>query len=145
EGAGARCVACGPDLAPSLRMGAHTVEELICYQLAVSLRRTCMAITARPLFKEDRRFRDDFRAAARSAPSNISEGFRRRSHREFARYLDIALSSLAEVKNHVGDALDNRYVSPEEATDCLRLLKRTNVATSRLRDYPLRKTDDRSA
>jgi four helix bundle protein len=126
-------------------MGARCVEELVCYQLAVELRRTCLAITARTVFSDDRRFRDDFCAAARSAPCNISEGYRRRSHREFARYLDIALSSLAEVKNHVGDALENRYVSPQEATDCLRLLKRTNVATSRLRDYLLRNPYDRSA
>jgi four helix bundle protein len=124
-------------------MGAHNVEELVCYQLAVKLRRACLAITARPAFRDDRRFRDDFRAAARSVASNISEGFRRRSHREFARYLDIALSSIAEVKNHVGDALENRYISPDESADCLRLAKRSNVAASRLREYLLNRPDER--
>jgi four helix bundle protein len=119
-------------------MGAHNVEELVCYQLAVKLRRVCLAVTARPPFKEDHRFRDDFRAAARSGPSNISEGFRRRSHREFARYLDIALSSIAEERNHVGDALENRYISPDESANCLRLAKRANVAASRLREYLLK-------
>jgi four helix bundle protein len=124
-------------------VGARNVEELVCYQLAVQLRRLCLAITARPVFKDDRRFRDDFRAAARSAPSNISEGFRRRSHREFARYLDIALSSIAEVKNHVADALENRYISPEESADCLRVARRANVAASRLRGYLLNGPDER--
>jgi four helix bundle protein len=122
-------------------MGAQNVEELVCYQLAVELRRACLAITARAVFKDDRRFRDDFRAAARSGPSNISEGFRRRSHREFARYLDIALSSIAEVKNHVSNAMENRYISPEESLECLRLAKRANVAISRLREYLLNSPD----
>ena len=125
-------------------MGARSVEELVCYQLAVRLRRSCLAITARSAFKDDRRFRDDFRAAARSGPSNIAEGFRRRSHREFARYLDIALSSIAEVKNHVGDALDNRYISSEESENCLRLAKRANVATARLREYLLNACRERT-
>ncbi len=40
--------------------GARTVEELVCYQLALELRNACMALTANPAFKDDRRFRDDF-------------------------------------------------------------------------------------
>ena len=90
----------GPDIAASCGMGAHNVEELACYQLAVKLRRACLAIAARRVSKEERRFPEDFRSAARSGASNIAEGFRRRSNREFARYLDIALASFEEVKNH---------------------------------------------
>jgi four helix bundle protein len=126
-------------------MGARNVEELVCYQLAVKLRRACLAITARRVPKEERRFREDFRAAARSGPSNIAEGFRRRSHREFARYLDFALGSFEEVRNHLGDARENGYISQKESVDCLLLTKRANVATSRLREYLINHPDDLSA
>jgi len=118
-------------------MGARTVEELVCYQLALELRKACMAITAKPAFKDDRRFRDDFRAAARSASSNIAEGFRRRTHREFARYLEYSMSSIAETAHHVRDARSSGYISGPEAADCLLLAKRSNVAVSRLRRYLL--------
>jgi four helix bundle protein len=122
-------------------MGARTVEELICYQLALQLRKVCMAITARPAFKDDRRFRDDFRAAARSASSNIAEGFRRRTHREFARYLEYSMSSIAETAHHVNDARSCGYISVGEEANCLQLAKRSNTAVSRLRRYLLDNPD----
>jgi four helix bundle protein len=122
-------------------MGARTVEELICYQLALQLRKACMAITARPAFKDDRRFRDDFRAAARSASSNIAEGFRRRTHREFARYLEYSMSSIAETAHHANDARSCGYISLDEEANCLQLAKRSNTAVSRLRRYLLDNPD----
>jgi four helix bundle protein len=122
-------------------MGARTVEELVCYQLALELRKACMASTARPAFKDDRRFRDDFRAAARSASSNIAEGFRRRTHREFARYLEYSISSIAETAHHVNDAWSCGYISVDEEGNCLQLAKRSNTAVSRLRRYLLDNPD----
>jgi len=100
-----------------------------------------LAIAARPVFKDDRRFRDDFRAAARSASSKIAEGFNRRSHREFAWYLEYSISSIAETAHHVQDARSSGYISQAEEASCLQLAKRSNIATSRLRAYLLDNPD----
>jgi four helix bundle protein len=118
-------------------MGARTIQELECYQLAVEFRIASVALTAHNGFKDDRRFRDDLRAAARSVPANIAEGFRRRTHREFARYLEIALSSIGESENHLDEALSLGYISKEERQKCHVLAKRTTTAISRLRQYLL--------
>jgi four helix bundle protein len=118
-------------------MGARTIQELHCYQLAVEFRTACIALTAHPAFKDDRRFRDDLRAAARSVPANIAEGFRRHTHREFARFLEIALSSIIESENHLNEALSLGYITTEERQRCHVLAKRTTTASSRLRRYLL--------
>jgi four helix bundle protein len=116
-------------------MGARRIEELVCYQLAVEFRNQCVALTAKQCFRDERRFRDDLRAAARSVAANVAEGFRRRSHREFARYLEVSLSSLTEAENHLGDARQCGYISEEEEARCRLVAKRTTVALSRLRRY----------
>jgi four helix bundle protein len=116
-------------------MGARTLDELVCYQLAVEFRSACIAITARDQFKADRRFCDDLRAAARSVPANIAEGFCRRTHREFARFLEISMSSISEAENHLREARALGYISEPEAAQCHKLARRTTIATSRLRQY----------
>ncbi len=52
------------------------------------------------------------RRASVSIPSNIAEGFGR-SSAEFARYLKIALGSLAELETQLEIALRVAYLSPE--------------------------------
>jgi four helix bundle protein len=116
-------------------MGARTVDELVCYRLAVEFRSACIAITARDQFKADRRFCDDLRAAARSVAANIAEGFCRRTHREFARFLEISLSSIAETEHHLQEARVLGYISALEEAECRKLARRTTIATSRLRRY----------
>jgi four helix bundle protein len=118
-------------------MGARNVTELVCYQLAVEFRKACLAITAKTAFRDDRRFREDFRAAARSTTRNIAEGFKRRSHREFARYLEFSLSSIGEACDALEDARSSGYISQAEEASCLLLAKRSSVAVSRLRKYLL--------
>jgi four helix bundle protein len=116
-------------------MGARTVQELVCYQLAEEFTKACVAVSATEVFAEEWRFRNDFRAAARSVPANIAEGFSRRSHLEFARFLEIALSSLTEAEHHLRAACTSGYISPQEELTCRTLAKRCGVATSRLRNY----------
>ena len=43
--------------------------------------------------------------------ANIAEGFGRRTDKEFANFLNIALGSVSEVKNHLYVALDLNYIS----------------------------------
>ena len=54
------------------------------------------------------------RRAAVSVVLNIVEGYRRRSTREFLRFLDIAQASLAEVEAILELLLDLKYISSKE-------------------------------
>ena len=53
------------------------------------------------------------RRAVLSAPTNIAEGAAKRGRREFRRFLDIALGSLAEVSYLLRFARDYELLSPE--------------------------------
>jgi four helix bundle protein len=46
--------------------------------------------------------------------ANIAEGFIRRSSKEFAQFLFIAMSSASEVQSHLYVALDQEYVKEQE-------------------------------
>jgi len=62
------------------------------------------------------------RRAAVSIPSNIAEGAAKRGQKEFGRYLDVALGSLAELTYLLRLARDLGYMAPREhdALDPLR-------------------------
>ena len=85
-------------------MIAKSYRELVCWQLSVQLRDELIAITARPAFARNFKLCEQVGDSARSAPTNIAEGFRR-SDTEFRRYLEIALGSLKETENHLDEAL----------------------------------------
>jgi four helix bundle protein len=54
---------------------------------------------------------DNIRRAARSIPSNISEGFVRYHFNDKLTFYERAYASLQELKNHFSEALANKYVS----------------------------------
>ena len=115
-------------------------RELVCWQLSVELRSSVIAVTDRAGVRRNLRFCDQIGRSTRSAPANIAEGFNR-SNVEFMRYLGIALGSLRETENHVDEALERRYVSPEEH-DRLRTLARRSIrAAEELRAYLRRRND----
>lgn len=57
--------------------------------------------------------RNQLQRAVTSIPTNISEGAGKRSNREFARYLDIALGSSKEAENHLMFAWDMGWITRE--------------------------------
>jgi four helix bundle protein len=57
------------------------------------------------------------RRSAASIMANIAEGQGRRTDRDFAHFLNIALGSVAETKSHIYLALDLGYVSIPEFND----------------------------
>ncbi len=57
------------------------------------------------------------RRAAVSVPTNIVEGYSRKGDKELARFIDIALGSLAETRYLLGFSCDLGYLSEAEASE----------------------------
>ena len=114
---------------------AKDFTELAAWQLADELRRLILEITATPTVARDFRYCNQCKDAARSAASNIAEGFGRYKHREFARFLRIAMGSLKEVADLLIDGHERGYVNEAQLAAGLRLAKRSKSACARLAEY----------
>jgi four helix bundle protein len=109
-------------------------SQLVCWQLARDLHREVFRITSKRAFNANFDLRDQVRDAASSARRNIAEGFGRRTHKDQANFFATALTSLNEVEDELGEAVDNGYVTIDEIGKALNLKKRAVVATSRFRN-----------
>jgi four helix bundle protein len=114
-------------------------RELVCWQLSVELRRGMIDVTDRPEVKRNFKFCQQVGESTRSAPANIAEGFKR-SNRVFMQHLDIALGSLQETENHVDEALERKYISPQEHLHFRTIAKRAIRAAEELKAYLRRST-----
>jgi four helix bundle protein len=115
-------------------MAIRDFRQLIAWQRSAELRREVLAFTARLPCKADRDFCWNIRRSARSAPSNVAEGFVRYGHREFLHFLKIARASLAETQNHLLDAREQRYIDHATFERCWRLSVRGSAAVAALMD-----------
>src|SRR5215467_6368391 len=115
--------------------GARHFRELVCWQLSNQLKLEMYRFADLEHVKSDFRFCSQIRDAAASAPRNIAEGFSRRSHADFARFLDVARGSLAECQNHLQDAVDRRYLDASEFEKLNTLSERAVGAVARLQSY----------
>ena len=115
--------------------GAKDFRELACWQLANEFKLRIYRVVERPAVRRDFRFADQIRDAAASAPRNIAEGFGRRTHPDFAHYLDIARGSLMESQNHLFDAVDRGHITAAERDDMIRLARRAGRAIAALQRY----------
>jgi len=115
--------------------GARHFQELVCWQLASELKRALYRLADTTSVKRDLQFRDQLRDAAASGPRNISEGFGRRTHRDFARLLDVARGSLMECQNHLRDAVDRGYLASAEFETLNSLAQRACGAVAALQRY----------
>jgi len=116
-------------------MIAQRYQDLDCWQLSNDLKQHVYAFIAKPPASKDLEFCDQIRRSARGAPRTIAEGFGRFRPKEFARYLEFARASLMETQNHLGDALDSKYISAEEHAALFKLADRAIGASTRLHQY----------
>jgi four helix bundle protein len=115
--------------------GVRDFRGLVCWQLSRELKLAIYEFLERPHVRRDFKFCDHLRDAARSAPRNIAEGFGRRSHADFARFLDVTRGSLAEWRNHLHDARDLGYLDEPELKNLDALASRATGAVAALQRY----------
>ena len=89
-------------------------EDLEIWQDAHTVTNDVYGVSRGDRFSRDFALRDQIRRACISVMANIVEGFARATDREFARFLDIARSSAAEVQALLYIAPDEAYVAEEE-------------------------------
>ena len=112
--------------------GAHHFKELICWQLAYELKVGLYRLSRQPAVRRDLKYYEQIRDAAAADPRNIAEGFGRRTHADFAHFLDVARASLMECQNHLQDGVDRGYLSPAECNRMVILAKRAGGAVAGL-------------
>ena len=131
----------GASLAFVISTMAKNFTEIVAWQLADELRRLMLEIVAQPDVVRDFKYCDQCKDAARSAPSNIAEGFGRYRHREFAQFLRIAMGSLKEIEDLLIDGHHRGYVSCEQLKKGTELAIRSKSACAGLTKYLLRTPD----
>lgn len=89
-------------------------EDIEAWQKARELTKQIYKITKETMFSKDFGLKDQIRRSAVSIMANISEGFARRTHKEFVNFLSIAHASVAEVQSHLYVAFDQEYILEKE-------------------------------
>lgn len=86
-------------------------EEIQAWQKARELVGEIYRISGSENFQRDYGLRNQICRAAVSSMSNITEGFARRTSRDFAHFLDVARGSAVEVQSLLYVAFDVKYIS----------------------------------
>ena len=79
----------------------ESFEDLLVWQKSISLVETLYEITAKFPAEEKFNLTSQLRRAAVSVPSNIAEGYSRKSLGDYIRFLLISVGSLAEIKTQL--------------------------------------------
>lgn len=80
------------------------------WQLAIELVKEIYLITGKGALKNDFALRDQFRRAAISIPTNIAEGFERRSRKEYLLFLNISKGSAGELRSLLRVGVEIEYL-----------------------------------
>jgi four helix bundle protein len=87
-------------------------KDLFIWQKAIELVKEIYL--ERPGLKNDFGLKNQMRNAAVSIPSNIAEGFERRSRKEYLNFLNIAKGSAGEIRSHLYIAFEIGYLGKGE-------------------------------
>ena len=89
-------------------------EELECWKEAREFVKLIYGLTKKDVFRKDFELVNQLRRSAVSIMANIAEGFHRNSNRDFMKFLDYSMASIAESISHCYVALDQQYINEEE-------------------------------
>jgi four helix bundle protein len=109
------------------------LESLIARQLAREFKLEVYRLVDDRGPRRDFAYVDHLRRTAVSVELNVVEGFHRGSDRDFARFLAIARSSLAETEAQLTDGIDRGHYTADDVAPAFRLARRAVTAIMRLR------------
>lgn len=92
-------------------MKIEKFEDIIAWQKAKILTLEIYQIFK---FSKDYSFKDQIQRASVSIMNNISEGFERKSNKEFIHFLHIAKGSCGEVRSMLSLSKDLKYINDDE-------------------------------
>jgi four helix bundle protein len=115
-------------------------EDLKCWQAARKLVMEIYGVSETGKLLRDFDTKSQIKRAALSSMSNIAEGFGKFSNKEFIRYLDIAQSSILEVKSILYVLHDMNYLVAEKIAQLHLLTDDARALTLGLIKY-LRKSE----
>ncbi len=82
-------------------MVIESFRDLVVWQKSMRLVEKVYCLTRELPASEDLGLSDQMRRSATSIPSNISEGYRRKSRRDCARFIKIAFGSASELETQI--------------------------------------------
>jgi four helix bundle protein len=124
-------------------MAARHFEELIAWQLAEAFKEEVFRITqVHRGANWDLRLKSQLLDAASAVPSDIAEGFVRRSPLVFANFLDYAIGSLVEAERRLVDGSRLGLYAASTCDTARRLARRCLTATVRLKQSQIRYAED---
>jgi four helix bundle protein len=106
---------------------------LIAWQLAHEFKLAVYDLARRSAAHRDRYYWEHLQRTAVSVELNIVEGYHRNSRGDFARFLLIAVASLAETEAQLRDGVDRRLLSQGDITPAVQWSRRTSGAIHGLR------------
>ncbi|MBY6203464.1 four helix bundle protein [Halomonas denitrificans] len=120
-------------------MQLRSYRELKVWQRSMDVVEEVYALTE--CFPDSERFAltQQIRRTAVSVPSNIAEGNARRSTKDYARFVSIAIGSLAELETQIEIAYRVRYLDDERAagihSELMEIGRMLRAIESKLRGY----------
>jgi four helix bundle protein len=97
-----------------MRRKVECFEDLFVWQRAIEFAKEIYVITENHGLKNDYGLRNQMRNAAVSIPTNIAEGFERRSRKEYLNFLNIAKASAGECRSLLFIAFEVGYLQKDE-------------------------------
>ena len=131
----AKCRVLGTGIGSPIWVGVRRYQDLLVWQLADELKKKVYELVDHSPARKDFRFCDQIKDSASSAPANIAEGFGCYYHKQFARYVRIGRASLHETHNHLGDGVDRRHWTQQQAVPLQDLADRAVAASTGLMSY----------
>ena len=98
-----------------------TYKDLILWQKAMELVELTYLLVKKSPKEETYALSDQMRRAAISIPSNIAEGYGRKSKTEYSRFLDIARGSLFELETQIHIGIMLEFFTEEESNKAFEL------------------------
>lgn len=111
----------------------HQFKELIIWKKSREFCSKIYAITSNFPTEEKFGITNQLRRASVSIPSNIAEGSSRKSNKDFARFLEIAIGFAYEIETQILISSDLGFINSENTLNLINSLEEIIKMTSRFR------------